>query len=136
MNITYEDALRIATEKHKGQKRWDGRDYIIHPIAVADECHGEVLKILAVSHDLIEDTKTTIEELRKLGYSERILCALDLLTHKKDDTYLQYILRIMMNEDAKYVKIQDLKHNMSDLKRCSLLDKYQMAMYILLGSSR
>lgn len=133
--ITYKDALKLATEKHKGQKRWNGNDFIIHPIAVADACHTNMLKILGVSHDLLEDTKTTLKELCSLGYSQRMLEALDALTHKNDDTYMQYILIVMMNKDARYVKMRDLRHNMSDLKKGSILDKYELAYHILRSHS-
>ena len=129
---TYEDALKLATEYHAGQKRWSGEDFITHPIAVADKFEDPMHKIVAVLHDTVEDTKLTLEKLRELGYPPEIVRALFHLTHnKKRDNYLDYILCVADSPTAVIIKIQDLKHNMSDLKEGSLKDKYRMALWIL-----
>lgn len=54
-------ALRIATQAHKGQKDKGGNDYILHPIAVAEKVKHPYCKIVALLHDVIEDTEETEE---------------------------------------------------------------------------
>lgn len=70
--IDLNEVLRFATEKHKGQKRDDGKDYITHPIRVAkivDEFKAEksinrnILIAGAYLHDVLEDTYTSYKEL-------------------------------------------------------------------------
>ena len=76
-------ALMFATEKHQGQKRIGGDDYITHPIAVCEmlreQGFDENYQITALFHDLLEDTDATEEEILQLGNSE-ILTAVQLLT--------------------------------------------------------
>lgn len=77
-------------------------------------------------HDLVEDTKVTIEDLRELGYSEEILHSVWLLTHnKKEMDYSEYIDRICASGDhrAIYVKISDQMDNL-DKRRWLRLDRY------------
>lgn len=71
------------------------------------------LKVIALLHDLIEDTPITIDELRSKRFSEDILEAIAALTKRNDESYEQFILRISQNSLAKQVKIADLKDNMN-----------------------
>ena len=132
-NNKYSKALELATKYHEGQKRLkSGLDYIIHPIAVADKFNNENYKIVSVLHDVVEDTEMTIEGLIDLGFKGYIVNAIDLLTKKKDQNYLQYLMRLKENEMARDVKVEDIKHNLSDLERGNMKDKYLLALYILL----
>lgn len=64
-----EKALNFATEKHAGQKRLSGEDYIIHPIAVAtilaewDMDRDTV--IAGLLHDVAEDTGTDLKVIEQ-----------------------------------------------------------------------
>ena len=129
--MNFENALILATKYHKGQKRWGGEPYITHPIAVAGKFKSEDIKIVAILHDMIEDTEMTISRLYVLGYPQKIVYPISLLTHKKPQSYLNYILKIKTNIIARNVKIEDIKHNLSDLKDGSMKDKYQLALHIL-----
>ena len=108
-------ALLFAKEKHKGQKRIGGDDYITHPIAVFDivknEGLSEVYQITALFHDLIEDTDATEEEILKFGNPE-ILEAVKLLTKKKGYDMAEYISAIKKNPIAFKVKAADRLHNL------------------------
>ena len=108
-------AYAIALAAHKGQVDKAGNDYINHPLNVASKCKTEKEKIVALLHDVVEDTNVTLEDLKKFFDSD-IIEAINLLTHKEEDTYMEYLTRIKNNPIAKNVKIQDLKHNM-DLSR-------------------
>ena len=104
--------LEFAIERHKGQVDKLGNPYIFHPIGVSLQMQTKEEKIVALLHDILEDTNTTIEELKELGLSEEIIKALQLLTRDKNITYMEYIEKLSSNELAKSVKIQDLKNNM------------------------
>jgi (p)ppGpp synthase/HD superfamily hydrolase len=77
---------------------------------------NEIEKIVAVLHDIIEDTDVTFYDLKNIGFSNEGLSALDCLTRKKDEDYVEYINRIKTNPIAIKVKLADLEHNM-DLRR-------------------
>lgn len=131
--MNYREALEIARLYHRGQFRKGSElPYITHPIAVADRFDDELYKIVAILHDTLEDTALTSFDLSfryKLGMNA--VMAIQLLTHYKDAPYLDYILACKNNDISKAVKIEDIKHNLSDLKPGTLRDKYMLALYIL-----
>lgn len=114
-------AIRIMFEKHKNQVDKANIPYIYHPWHVAESMTDEKRTICAILHDVLEDTETTISELRKEGFDEDVLEALELLNHKGGD-YFEYIKKLSTNEIARDVKIADLKHNM-DLTRLEKITK-------------
>ena len=133
-------AYAIALVAHKGQVDKVGVDYINHPLTVSKNCSTEKEKIVALLHDVLEDTKVTKEDLL-LFFEEDIVEAICLLTHDEKDTYMDYLAKIKANPIAKAVKIQDLKHNM-DLSRFQTPsrkdferneNKYKPALYFLLN---
>ena len=74
---------------------------------------NETERICAVLHDVIEDTDITLDYLRDEGFSEEILSALDALTRRKDESYDEFISRIINNKIASYIKLTDLCDNMA-----------------------
>ena len=73
-----EKAKEIAEKAHAGQRDKGGNPYILHPIRVMERCETELEKITAVLHDVVEDSEYTLEDLRKKGFPEEILEALEL----------------------------------------------------------
>ena len=132
-------ALLVAIKAHQGQKDKGGKPYILHPIRVALNVKGKDEKIVALLHDVIEDTSFTIDDLDFLSEEQRK--ALLLLTHDDNVPYMEYITELKKNKIASKVKLKDLEQNMNlkrlktvsdkDLKR---LDKYKKAKEILLYS--
>lgn len=108
-------ALVISMKAHKGQKDKAGKKYIFHPIKVAMLSKGYKTKIVALLHDVIEDSDVTIEDLSKY-FDRDIVLAVDCITKKKDQDYQNYLNIVKNNELARKVKIADLTHN-SDLNR-------------------
>ena len=108
-------ALEYATEKHKGQKRIGGADYITHPIKVceivAEGGYDERYQITALFHDLLEDTDATEAEILSYG-SPEILEAVKLLTKEKGYDMAEYIAAIKANPIALAVKAADRLHNL------------------------
>lgn len=133
-----EKAMEIAFKFHKGQKDKGGNPYILHPIAVMMAVKTIKEKIVAILHDIVEDTKVTLEYLRKEGFDEEIVLAVDALTRRNEETYDEFLYRIKQNELATRVKIEDIKQNM-DLTRIpnpnkndiSRVKKYRRALEIL-----
>ncbi len=131
-------ALKIATEAHKGQVDKAGIDYIEHPKYVASLLENEDEKIVALLHDVIEDTSITLDDLKSYGFSYEIIEAIKTLNKTKDISYEDYIFNIKNNRLARKVKICDLKHN-SQLNRLSnvtekdieRLNKYKEALKYL-----
>lgn len=133
-----EEAIIIAASAHQGQVDKGGNPYILHPLAVMLSLDDETERICAVLHDVIEDTDITLEYLKKAGFSNEVLIALDALSRRKDESYDEFIDRIIKNKMACHVKLADLKHNMdlSRIKQPSKKDydrikKYQKAVKAL-----
>jgi (p)ppGpp synthase/HD superfamily hydrolase len=118
--FTVEKALEIATIAHKGQTDKAGKEYIYHPIMVAFSVKTKEEKIVALLHDVVEDTKITLKDLKNYGVGTNELTAIKLLTKKNNEDYFEYIARIKTNNLARNVKIADLKHN-SDLTRLKVI---------------
>ena len=132
-------ALTMAYKAHMNQVDKGGAPYILHPVYVALSVQGEDEKIVALLHDIVEDTEVTLEDLRKEGFSERVIEAVDAITHRGED-YFEYIRRVKKNPLATKVKIADLKHNMDTSrltevteKAIQRVEKYKKALRFLQG---
>ena len=104
-------ALQIAKKAHAGQVDKAGKDYILHPMTVASYMDTDVEKTIAYLHDVLEDTDVTVDALRKI-FPNEIVDTLITLTHKKDESYFEYIQRVSKSKLAKKVKVADLLHNL------------------------
>ena len=108
-------ASKIAYKAHEGQTDKAGVPYIFHPIHIAEQMDSEESCVVALLHDVIEDSDITLEILNKY-FNDDIITALRVLTKKENDDYLMYIKRVKTNKLATKVKIKDLEHN-RDLTR-------------------
>ena len=115
-NELYDCALRIAIRAHEGQKDKSGREYIMHPIRVAERCKDPRAKIVALLHDTIEDTDVTADYLRSEGFPEEIVGAVLSVTKQEGEIYEDFVRRAAENPISKEVKIADLEDNM-DIRR-------------------
>jgi hypothetical protein len=120
---TLEDAILLAVEAHRGQTEKTGTPYILHPLRVMFRLESEADRIVGVLHDLIEDTRYTLQDLRSMGYPEPLLQALDCLTRREMETYEEFITRIRINPLARRVKLADLEDNMDVRRLPALTDK-------------
>lgn len=110
--------LHIATNAHHGQFDKGGQPYILHVLKVMHylKSSDEELNCIALGHDVIEDTKTTYEELRQAGMSDRVIKGIAALTKLPGQTLDEYKSVVFENKDAMRVKLCDLRHN-SDIRR-------------------
>jgi len=114
-------ALRIAYDAHKEQVDKAGIPYIFHPFHLAEQMETEDEVIVALLHDVVEDTGITLEDLYEHGFSKNVLDAISLLTHNDGSEYMDYIQKIKPNQLAKKIKLADLRHN-SDRARVDFPD--------------
>ena len=119
-------ALKLCFEAHKEQVDKSGLPYVFHPFHLAEQMHTEETTVVALLHDVIEDTSYTREDLAKMGFSEAVLTALMLLTHEEGVDYMDYVRAIKENPIARAVKLADLEHN-SDLTRMDAVDGNTLA---------
>lgn len=115
-------ALKLCFEAHKEQTDKSGMPYVFHPFHLAEQMTDEATTVVALLHDVVEDTDTTFEDLEKQGFDEEIISALKLLTHNDDTPYMDYVAEIKSNKIATAVKLADLRHN-SDLTRLDVVDE-------------
>ena len=134
-------AMKLCFKAHKDQVDKSGMPYVFHPFHVAEQMTDEVTTIVALLHDVVEDTDYTLEDIAAEGFGEDILKAVALMTHEDDVPYLDYVAKLKDNPIARAVKLADLAHN-SDLSRIGEVDdetrerleKYKKATALLKGN--
>lgn len=115
-------AMVIAYNAHANQFDKAGVPYIFHPIHLAEQMDTEIECIIALLHDVVEDTKVTFEQLEK-EFSKEIIEILKLLTHDKETDYMEYVKKIKENPIAKKVKIADITHNADETRLDKITEK-------------
>ncbi len=123
---TLEDAIALASEAHRGQKDRAGAPYILHPLRVMMRVQGDAARMVAVLHDVVEDTAYTFDDLRLMGFGDEVLAALDCLTKRAGETYMDFVRRSGANPLARQVKLADIEDNM-DLRRLPTIGEEDVA---------
>lgn len=116
----YEKALMLCVEAHAGTpRRFGGEPYCIHPIAVAESLREYDIEyqVVALLHDVVEDTDCSLEGIADLGFPPYIIEAIDAITHRKNESYENYIKRCNKNQIARIVKTADMLHNLMDFHK-------------------
>lgn len=114
--VCIEQAIAFAATKHMGQVDKANAPYILHPLRVMMNVSTIQQKIVAVLHDVLEDTNTTVDELYELGCDNDIVEAILALTKLKGESRTEAAKRTLQNPIARVVKIADINDNM-DLSR-------------------
>ena len=87
-------------------------------------CETDEEKIVAILHDVVEDTDWTFEALREEGFTDTIIEALKTVTkHSEDEDYDEFVQRSLKNEIGRKVKIADLRENLDVTRIGELTDK-------------
>lgn len=113
---TLDRAIEIAAKAHAGQVDKGGEPYILHPIRVMLRMQTEAERIVAVLHDVVEDSDHTLEDLREEGFSESVIEALEALTKKPGESRVDAAHRAARVPLARIVKLADNAEN-SDMSR-------------------
>lgn len=119
-------AMKLCFKAHKEQVDKSGIPYVFHPIHLAEQMEDEDTTVVALLHDVIEDTEYTIKDLEDMGFNQNVTAAISLMTHAEGVPYMDYVAQIKENPIAKIVKLADLKHN-SDISRLDTVDAKAMA---------
>lgn len=133
-------ALLLIYNAHMEQTDKNGIPYVFHPYHLAEQMEDENTTLCALLHDVVEDTPIKIEDLRR-EFPSVVCDAVDLLTRRYDESYMDYIKRIKENPIARKVKIADLTHNSDatrldgepDIITIKRMEKYREALRLLCG---
>lgn len=118
-------AMKLCFAAHKDQVDKSSLPYVFHPFHLAEQMTTEETTVVALLHDVVEDTSYSLEDIAAMGFPESITDALALLTHDDAVPYMEYVAAIRNNPIAKAVKLADLQHN-SDLTRLDHVDTYAL----------
>ena len=107
-------ASNIMYEAHKDDKDAGGYPYVFHPFFIATQMDDENSTCAALLHDVLErhSDKYSLESLKKDGFPDEVLEALNVLKHEEGISYIDYIVDVCSNPIAKKVKKADLMHNL------------------------
>lgn len=94
MTATFDDAVALAAEKFRGVCDKSGEPYILHCMSVTLAQSNNAARQVAILHDVVEDTDVTLAELAKRGFSQDVIDGVDAMTHRADESYQAYVLRI------------------------------------------
>lgn len=114
--MTLSKAMEVAKEALAGRTDDRGLPYLDHAMRVMDKMDTENEKIVALLHDVVEDTEVSLYDLQALGFSREVLEAVSMLTKRADMTYFDYIDDIRCSELASKVKIAEIEDN-KDIQR-------------------
>jgi (p)ppGpp synthase/HD superfamily hydrolase len=116
-------AVKIACEAHANQKDKAGEPYILHPLRLMQRLKNKDNMIVAVLHDVIEDSQFDFSFLEAKGFDKGIIKAVDALTKRDGEAYRDFIERLSFNDMAVSVKIEDLKDNLDLTRLACVKDK-------------
>ncbi|MBO6002404.1 MAG: HD domain-containing protein [Mailhella sp.] len=135
------EAMEFLAVLCDGDTDKNGVPYWTHPVAVFLRTREMVEElrldssacIAALLHDVVEDGKTTFEDVEK-RFGPKVCEEVRLLTHRKGTPYPEYIAGIIASgcREAMAVKLADLAHNtdadrlgrLPEDVRVRLLDRY------------
>lgn len=135
-----EACRNLSIEAHKGQTRWGGEDYYTCHILGVEKIARDNLHLLpiflrtealcvALLHDTLEDTKLDQLSIAMACKSKIATDSVKTLT-RSTKNYYEYICKITNSNClvSMFVKMCDLKHNMSDLDQSKpIYTKYAFA---------
>lgn len=107
-----ETAIELACSAHFGQRDKTGQPYILHPLRVMMAQKDETARVVAVLHDVVEDSAYGREELEHHGFGGQIWTAVDALTRRHGENYFDYVRRAKSDPIGRLVKIADIKDNL------------------------
>ena len=128
--MTLEDTIIFAANAHRGQVDKAGQPYILHPLRVMNNLGLNAPlehQMAALLHDTMEDCGVTRESMKKQGFPEEVIVAVEHLTKNAEGEadYNKAIDRVLENPIAIQVKLADLKDNM-DMKRLANPTEYEL----------
>lgn len=126
-------AMKLAFYAHAGQSDKGDYPYFAHPLHLAEQCMTESETIVALLHDVLEDTAWSQKYIKDCCTDEE-LTAIQVLTRHEGISYQDYIKSVSQNELARKIKILDLNHNLDETRSeipDSLRNRYAAAVSVL-----
>jgi len=135
-------AFQYSKEKHAGQKRSSGEDYITHCIAVASilgEIHPDTVSIAAsFLHDVVEDSEVDVAEVRQ-EFGDEIATLVEGLTkisrvefrslaERQVENYRKLLLSMAQDARVIIIKLADRLHNMRTLEHLDPARRLRIAL--------
>jgi (p)ppGpp synthase/HD superfamily hydrolase len=131
LNNLLSRAIALATSAHSGQVDKGGFLYILHPLRVMEAVreYGQIYQIVAVLHDVVEDTPITLGDLLQ-SFPLVVVEAVDAISQRKGESGRLYLNRVMENQIATVVKIEDVNDNtrLDRLTHLSLREQHDKQM--------
>jgi DNA-binding protein Fis len=130
-------AAMLAINCHAMEKRRSGERYLDHIMAVAaDPDLTPKQRVVAIMHDVIENSNYTVQDLEEMGFPKSLIVSLEHITKRPNErVYLKFIERLSHDPDALAVKMADIRHNSSDPptteKEALKREKYEIALNYL-----
>ncbi|WP_110970809.1 GTP pyrophosphokinase [Pseudomonas huaxiensis] len=131
---TLERAITVAARAHEGH--WDkgGAAYILHPLRVMLRVSTTEQRIVAVLHEVLQESPMTLSDLAREGFALKILAAVQALSQRSDESYEDFVVRVGSDPLARTVKLADLADE-NDVSRIAIpgpadiarLQRYQQA---------
>ena len=115
-----ETSLQIALRAYAGKTDKAGREYILHPLRVMAKMSTDLERSAALLHDVLEDSDITAEELLAEGIPAEVVEAVQCLTKREGEDYLEFVARTKQNRLARRVKIADIEDNIDVLRLSTL----------------
>lgn len=121
-----EKAYRFADERHSGQLRRSGEPYIVHPLCVAsylvDLGLDSACICAALLHDVVEDTDTTVDEIKSLfgeevaelvnGVTKLGQISFSSVEEEQAENLRKMLLAMSKDIRVMLIKLNDRLHNM------------------------
>ncbi len=120
-------AVDFTRRAHEGQYRKSGEPYIFHPLQVAREMSAnhmvDLVSIMAcLLHDVVEDTRISLEEIHE-NFGDEVLHVVDGLTkikNRKIESFDKFFSLALRHPRILYIKIFDRLHNLRTIGSLSL----------------
>jgi guanosine-3',5'-bis(diphosphate) 3'-pyrophosphohydrolase len=125
-----ERAFVFASERHEGQQRRSGEDFILHPLGVArilaELGRDDATLAAALAHDVVEDTQATVEEVRA-EFGEEVANLVEGVTkltriqfqsreQAQAENYRKMVMAMAEDYRVILIKLADRLHNMRTIE--------------------
>ncbi len=135
-DILYDKAMKLLLTAHKGQKDKADKDYRLHPLRVSDATSGIRSRMVALLHDLLEDTSYSADNLKEIGFPDEVIDGILSVTRREGESYRDFIKRARCNYFGRRVKEKDLLDNLDIFRLEEITEKDRVRLNKYLHSYR
>lgn len=110
------DKAKAIVEREFGNRVENGECYKLHAYRVMEAMDTEEEQIVALLHDVAEDTELSLADLEWEGFPKKIMGALEDLYKGNALRYFDYIDDLSLNPLAAKIKLAEIKDNMDSVR--------------------